>query len=103
MEKTDIQHSHALVAHMHNADRSEVLRRGYFPQEILALMSHFEFAVGMRLHFLIFAAQRRSLRASAIRIENQWLSPRSRSGISSAGGFWNRPTAGLDSPHLGYT
>jgi polysaccharide pyruvyl transferase CsaB len=58
MERTDIQHSHALVAHMHNAERAEVLRRTYSPQEILGLMSHFEFAVGMRLHFLIFAALR---------------------------------------------
>lgn len=58
MERTDIQHSHAVVAHMHNADRAEVLRRTYLPQQILALLSHFEFAVGMRLHFLIFAALR---------------------------------------------
>ncbi|HEU5401454.1 MAG TPA: polysaccharide pyruvyl transferase family protein [Terriglobales bacterium] len=58
MEKTDIQHSHAVVAHMQTADRAEVLRRTYSPQEILALVSHFEFAVGMRLHFLIFAALR---------------------------------------------
>jgi polysaccharide pyruvyl transferase CsaB len=58
MERTDIQHSHAVVAHMHNASRSEVLRREYSPQEILGLLGHFEFAVGMRLHFLIFAALR---------------------------------------------
>jgi polysaccharide pyruvyl transferase WcaK-like protein len=58
MERTDIQHSHAVVAHMHNAGRSEVLRREYSPQEILGLLGHFEFAVGMRLHFLIFAALR---------------------------------------------
>lgn len=58
MEKTDVQHSHAVVAHMQNAERAEVLRRTYLPQEILALLSHFEFAVGMRLHFLIFAALR---------------------------------------------
>lgn len=58
MERTDIQHSHAVVAHMHNADKAEVLRRIYSPQEILALVGHFEFAVGMRLHFLIFAALR---------------------------------------------
>ena len=56
MERTDVQHSHAVVAHMHNAERAEVLRRSYSPEEILALIGHFEFAVGMRLHFLIFAA-----------------------------------------------
>jgi len=58
MERTDIQHSHAVVAHMHNASRTEVLRREYSPHEILGLLGHFEFAVGMRLHFLIFAALR---------------------------------------------
>lgn len=58
MERTDIQHSHAVVAHMRNSDRAEVLRRTYSPQEILGLVGHFEFAVGMRLHFLIFAALR---------------------------------------------
>jgi polysaccharide pyruvyl transferase CsaB len=58
MERTDVQHSHAVVAHMRNAERAEVLRRKYSPQEVLSLMGHFEFAVGMRLHFLIFAALR---------------------------------------------
>lgn len=58
MERTDVQHSHAVVAHMQNAERAEVLRRTYLPEEILALVSHFEFVVGMRLHFLIFAALR---------------------------------------------
>ena len=58
MEKTDVQHSHAVVAHMQNAERAEVLRRRYSPRQILDLMGHFEFAVGMRLHFLIFAALR---------------------------------------------
>jgi len=58
MERTDVQHSHAVVAHMQNAERAEVLRKTYLPQEILALVSHFEFVVGMRLHFLIFAALR---------------------------------------------
>lgn len=58
MERTDVQHSHAVVAHMHNAERAEILRRRYSPRQILALMSRFDFAVGMRLHFLIFAALR---------------------------------------------
>jgi polysaccharide pyruvyl transferase CsaB len=56
MEKTDVQHSHAVVAHMQRADRAEILKRKYSPRQILDLMGHFEFAVGMRLHFLIFAA-----------------------------------------------
>jgi polysaccharide pyruvyl transferase CsaB len=58
MERADLRHSHAVVAHMHNADRVEMLRRSYTPREILALMGRFEFVVGMRLHFLIFAALR---------------------------------------------
>ncbi len=58
MERTDIQHSHAVVARMQNSDRAEVLRRTYSPQEILGLVGHFEFVIGMRLHFLIFAALR---------------------------------------------
>jgi polysaccharide pyruvyl transferase CsaB len=58
MEKTDVQHSHAVVAHMQNAERAEILRRRYSPRQILHLMGHFEFAVGMRLHFLIFATLR---------------------------------------------
>jgi polysaccharide pyruvyl transferase CsaB len=58
MEKFDVQHSHGVVAHMKNAERAEVLRRRYSPGQVLDLMGRFEFAVGMRLHFLIFAALR---------------------------------------------
>lgn len=58
MEKTDVQHSHGVVAHMQNAEHAEILRRRYSPGQILDLMGRFEFAVGMRLHFLIFAALR---------------------------------------------
>ena len=43
---------------MQNAERAEILRRRYSPRQILALMGRFDFAVGMRLHFLIFAALR---------------------------------------------
>ena len=56
MEKIDVQHSHSVVAHMRYAERAEVLRRRYAPRQILDLMGRLEFAVGMRLHFLIFAA-----------------------------------------------
>ena len=58
MEKTDVQHSHAVVARMQNAERAEILRRRYSPRQVLDLMGRFEFVVGMRLHFLIFAALR---------------------------------------------
>ena len=58
MEATDVRHSHAVVAHMKNAERSEILKRRYSPKQILDLVGRFEFVVGMRLHFLIFAALR---------------------------------------------
>jgi polysaccharide pyruvyl transferase WcaK-like protein len=58
MEKTDVQHSHGVVAHMQNSERAEILRRRYSPRQILDLMGRFDLAVGMRLHFLIFAALR---------------------------------------------
>ncbi|HJV51895.1 MAG TPA: polysaccharide pyruvyl transferase family protein [Noviherbaspirillum sp.] len=58
MERADVQHSHGVVAHMHNSERAEILRRKYSPQQTLDLLGRFEFVVGMRLHFLIFAALR---------------------------------------------
>jgi polysaccharide pyruvyl transferase CsaB len=56
MERTDVQHGYAVAAHMRRFERAEILRRAYTPQQILDLLGRFEFAVGMRLHFLIFAA-----------------------------------------------
>lgn len=56
MEKSDVQHSHAVVAHMKRAERAEILRRRYSPRQVLDVVGRLEFAVGMRLHFLIFAA-----------------------------------------------
>jgi polysaccharide pyruvyl transferase CsaB len=58
MEKFDVQHSHGVVAHMRFPERAEILRRRYSSRQILDLMGRFDFAVGMRLHFLIFAALR---------------------------------------------
>jgi polysaccharide pyruvyl transferase CsaB len=52
----DSQHSHAVVSQMANAHRARVLKGEYAPGQMLSLMSHFSLAVGMRLHFLIFAA-----------------------------------------------
>lgn len=52
----DVQHSHGVVAQMRHAPRATVLKREYTPGQILSLLSHFEFTVGMRLHFLIFSA-----------------------------------------------
>lgn len=52
----DVQHSHGVVAQMRHAPRATVLKREYTPGQILSLLNHFEFTVGMRLHFLIFSA-----------------------------------------------
>jgi len=52
----DTQHSHAVVSQMSHAPRATVLKGEYTSGQMLSLMHHFAFAVGMRLHFLIFAA-----------------------------------------------
>jgi len=54
----DSQHSHAVIAKMLRAQRARVLNGEYTSGQILSLMGHFNFVVGMRLHFLIFAALR---------------------------------------------
>lgn len=54
--RQDMQHSHAVVAQMFCPQRAHVLKGDYRPGQIAGLMKNFEFAVGMRLHFLIFAA-----------------------------------------------
>lgn len=52
----DMQHSHAVISKMLWPQRATVLKMHYTPGKLLSLMKHFSFAVGMRLHFLIFAA-----------------------------------------------
>lgn len=52
----DVQHSHAVVGRMSHAQRATVLKRPYTPGQIVSLLGHFDFAVGMRLHFVIFSA-----------------------------------------------
>jgi polysaccharide pyruvyl transferase CsaB len=54
-ESKDPQHSHAVIAKMANANQASVLKREYSSGEVLGLMKYMSFAVGMRLHFLIFA------------------------------------------------
>ena len=55
-EHKDQQHSHAVIAKMARADRARVLKGDYPAGQLLGLVEHMAFAVGMRLHFLIFAA-----------------------------------------------
>ena len=52
----DTQHSHAVIAKMLRAQRATVLKGEYTPGQMLSWMGRFDFALGMRLHFLIFAA-----------------------------------------------
>jgi polysaccharide pyruvyl transferase CsaB len=54
----DTQHSHAVIAKMLRAQRATVLKGEYTSGQLLSLIGKFSFAVGMRLHFLIFAALR---------------------------------------------
>jgi polysaccharide pyruvyl transferase CsaB len=55
----DTQQSHAVIAQMANAPRARVLKGRYTSGQILSLVKHFSFVVGMRLHLLIFAAIQR--------------------------------------------
>jgi polysaccharide pyruvyl transferase CsaB len=52
----DTQHSHAVIAKMLRAQSATVLKGEYTSGQILSWMGKFDFALGMRLHFLIFAA-----------------------------------------------
>jgi polysaccharide pyruvyl transferase CsaB len=52
----DMQHSHAVIAKTMKPQHCFVLKEEYTSGQLLALMKHFDFAMGMRLHFLIFAA-----------------------------------------------
>ena len=52
----DLQHAHAVMAQMLKAEHATVLKGKYTPGQMLSLIKRFDFAVGMRLHFLIFAA-----------------------------------------------
>jgi polysaccharide pyruvyl transferase CsaB len=56
MERGDIGHAHAVLSHMTAVEQGRVLHGEYRPCQILGLMRHLDLAVGMRLHFLIFAA-----------------------------------------------
>jgi polysaccharide pyruvyl transferase CsaB len=55
----DTQHCHAVVSKMAHAQRATVLKGKYTSGQMLTIIGHFAFAVGMRLHFLIFAALQR--------------------------------------------
>ena len=52
----DMQHSHAVASKMLRPQHATVLKGDYSAGQLLYIMGKFTFAVGMRLHFLIFAA-----------------------------------------------
>jgi polysaccharide pyruvyl transferase WcaK-like protein len=52
----DLHQSHSVVAKMIWPQFASILEGEYSPGQIMSLMKSFEFVVGMRLHFLIFAA-----------------------------------------------
>jgi polysaccharide pyruvyl transferase CsaB len=52
----DMQHSHAVISRMAFPQRAMVLKGEYTPGQLLGMLGRFDFAVGMRLHFLILAA-----------------------------------------------
>ncbi|MEW5801767.1 MAG: polysaccharide pyruvyl transferase family protein [bacterium] len=52
----DMQHSHAIISRMLRAQRAWVLMGEYSCGQLLSVIGHLQFAVGMRLHFLIYAA-----------------------------------------------
>ncbi|PIQ83455.1 MAG: polysaccharide pyruvyl transferase [Candidatus Omnitrophica bacterium CG11_big_fil_rev_8_21_14_0_20_63_9] len=54
-ENRDPQHSHAVISKMANAQRASVLKGEYSSAQVLGLVGHMAFTVGMRLHFLIFS------------------------------------------------
>lgn len=56
MERADRREAHAVISRMTAPERAHVLRGEYRPGQVLGLMPRFSMAVGMRLHFLIFAA-----------------------------------------------
>ncbi|HNY64192.1 MAG TPA: polysaccharide pyruvyl transferase family protein [Deltaproteobacteria bacterium] len=52
----DMQHAHAVIARTLRPQACSVVHGEYTAGQMLTLMSHFDLALGMRLHFLIFAA-----------------------------------------------
>ncbi|MEG3627926.1 polysaccharide pyruvyl transferase family protein [Streptomyces poriticola] len=56
MERYDVRHAHSVLSHMTAPDRGRILHGDYSPGQLLGLMRHLDLAVGMRLHFVIFAA-----------------------------------------------
>ena len=55
-DQSDLQHAHGVISQMAAPQKARILCGEFTAGQVLGFMSHLEFAVGMRLHFLIFAA-----------------------------------------------
>lgn len=55
-QKFDLHQAHSVIARMVWPNHASILQGDYTPGQIMTIMKKFEFVVGMRLHFLIFAA-----------------------------------------------
>ncbi|MDQ3850246.1 MAG: polysaccharide pyruvyl transferase family protein [Actinomycetota bacterium] len=56
LERQDIREAHRVIGRMGVPEHATVLNGAYSPTQLRGLMEHLHLAVGMRLHFLIFAA-----------------------------------------------
>ncbi|MFI5683429.1 polysaccharide pyruvyl transferase family protein [Streptomyces sp. NPDC051636] len=56
MERQDVHHAHGVLSRMSAPDLGRILHNSYSPGQVLGFMSHLDLVVGMRLHFVIFAA-----------------------------------------------
>lgn len=52
----DLQHSHAVVSRMLRPQKASILKGDYTSGQVLNIIGKLDFALGMRLHFLIFSA-----------------------------------------------
>jgi polysaccharide pyruvyl transferase CsaB len=55
LERKDIREAHRVIGRMASPEHASVLKRRYGPRELRGLMEHLDMAIGMRLHFLLFA------------------------------------------------
>lgn len=56
MERADVREAHRVMGEMTLAERAHRLTYSYTPRQIMGLMQHLDLVLGMRLHFMIFAA-----------------------------------------------
>jgi polysaccharide pyruvyl transferase CsaB len=56
MERADVREAHRVIAEMGLPDRASVLKAPLAPREALDTIGQLDMAIGMRLHFVIFAA-----------------------------------------------